>query len=201
MNIDISELDRRAVDWTVEIASAITTDDLDLPTPCDGWTLRDLLDHTLSQNAGFAAAAHGNGANLSIWESGKVGNAPAAEYRASAELINSVFTEDGVSDRAFFLPEIRDGGPFPASMAIGFHFVDNIVHGWDIGKTIGTFVEPDADLITHALQVAERIPNTPDSRGPGQAFALSLHEDVTDDVTDYDRLLLMLGRSPRWTPG
>jgi hypothetical protein len=36
--------------------------------------------------------------------------------------------EYGLNDRAFDLPEIRGGGPYPAPMAIGFHFVDEVVH-------------------------------------------------------------------------
>lgn len=41
-------------------ASAVTADDLERPTPCEGWTVRDLLDHAASGPRFFAAIAGGD---------------------------------------------------------------------------------------------------------------------------------------------
>ena len=49
----------------------------------------------------------------------------------------AAFAEDGMLERRLWLPEIRDGMRFPAETAIGFHFLDYVVHGWDVARSTG----------------------------------------------------------------
>ena len=77
----------------------------------------------------------------------------------------------GVQERGFALPEIRDGGTFPAPLAISFHLVDNVVHAWDLAVAIGAPLELDADVLAAALRVAERVPNGAERLVAGAAFA------------------------------
>lgn len=63
---DIRELDHRAVERSVKIVSRLRPEDLDRPTPCEGWTASDLLALTV-QHHGFAAAAEGRGADPTAW--------------------------------------------------------------------------------------------------------------------------------------
>jgi uncharacterized protein (TIGR03086 family) len=83
-------------------------------------------------------------------------------------------------------------------VAIGFHFVDAVVHAWDVAATIGVPWEPADDLVAAALAIAVRVPESPESRGPGLAFEPGVA--VSPDATDRARLLAVLGRSPAWTP-
>ncbi len=62
---DIRDLDRRALETTVEIVAAVTAGQLQLPTPCAEWTLRQLLGHIIGQHYGFAAAARRETSDLS----------------------------------------------------------------------------------------------------------------------------------------
>ncbi|WP_415795013.1 maleylpyruvate isomerase N-terminal domain-containing protein, partial [Mycolicibacterium frederiksbergense] len=50
---------RTAVLHSVAIVEAVTASDLDLPTPCAGWTVADLLAHMTVQHRGFAASVRG----------------------------------------------------------------------------------------------------------------------------------------------
>jgi len=36
-----------------------------------------------------------------------------------------------------YLPEVRAGITVPAPIAIGFHLVDYVAHGWDVARTLG----------------------------------------------------------------
>ncbi|MFD9959067.1 maleylpyruvate isomerase N-terminal domain-containing protein [Amycolatopsis sp. NPDC058986] len=55
------ELDRRSLALLDKLVATMTPADLDLPTPCAGWTLADLLRHQVGENNGFAIAArHGS---------------------------------------------------------------------------------------------------------------------------------------------
>src|SRR3712207_5144055 len=160
--MDIRELDRRAMDVSAGIVAVITPDQLDNPTPCQGWLLRDLLAHILGQYHGFALAASGRPTSLEDFRPRPVRVEDlVASYTAAADRVSAAFAEPGVLERKFFLPEIRDGGSFPATAAIGFHLVDEVVHAWDLARSIGVPVDFDAEVEKVALAIAVRVPDDP----------------------------------------
>jgi uncharacterized protein (TIGR03086 family) len=189
---ELIDHDRRAVLATAHVAARITPDDYARPTPCEGWTVADLLAHMTGQQIGFAAAARGNGADRSVWE---WSTTPYVD--ACAEVI-AAFNTVGVADRSFVLPEIRDGGGFPAAMAVGFHLLDNVVHAWDLAVSIGVAPVFDAGLIAAVLELAADVPDGPARLQPGAAFAPV--RPVEAGRSPLDRILLLLGRDPEWTP-
>jgi uncharacterized protein (TIGR03086 family) len=140
-----------------------------------------LLRHMVSLNEGFAAAARGGGADLLVWRNGRLGADPRTAFAESAKLAVAAFGEGGALDREFDLPEIRGDAPFPGSTAITFHFVDAVVHAWDVAATIGVPWEPADDLVAAALAIAARVPDSPESRGPGLAYepGVAVQPDAT----------------------
>jgi len=196
---DIRELDARAVRASVDAVSAITAADLGRPTPCSEWTLGALLAHMTVQHNGFAAAAAGNGADPGVWKVSAPGPDPVADYAIAAELVIAAFAQPGVLERGFALPEIVPGMEFPAAQAISFHFVDYVVHGWDVARSLGEPYELDADLVEAALPVAAAVPEGERRLRPGAAFRPGLPQPA--DASPVDRVLAMLGRAPDWTPG
>jgi uncharacterized protein (TIGR03083 family) len=86
-------------------------DQLDLPTPCAEWTLRQLLGHMIGQHYGFAAAARGETSDLSVWADRPPGPDLHAVYAAAVADVTAAFAEDGMLERRLWLPEIRDGAP------------------------------------------------------------------------------------------
>lgn len=195
--MDIRELDRHAMDVTAGIVSHITPEQLGNPTPCQGWLLRDLLAHIIGQYHGFALAASGRPTSLEAFAPRPMADLVAG-YRQAAVAVTEAFAEDGVLDRRFHLPEIRDGGSFPAAMAIGFHLVDEVAHAWDLAVSIGVPVVFDDEVLRAALSIALRVPNDPVSRGEGSAFAPG--HDPGPGRPALDRIVALLGRRPDWTP-
>src|SRR5271170_6356690 len=100
----IVALDAQAVRASLDLVTRATAQDLARPTPCADWTLHGLLRHMIAQHYGFAAAAGGDG-GLARWRIRPLGDDPAADYRAAAELVLAAFATDGVLDRDFPLPE------------------------------------------------------------------------------------------------
>ena len=192
---DLVDFDRRAVERSVVVVASVTASDLDRATPCAGWTLGDLLGHMIVQHDGFAAAADGAPADLSRWVANPVGHDPAVEYSAAAARVVGAFAGHD-PDRGFWLPEIRDGGPFPAAMAIGFHLVDYVVHTWDVAVSMGVGVVFDDDLVVAALRIAERVPAGAAREVEGAAFKPVL--PIPTGSSAIARLLLVLGRDPSW---
>lgn len=191
----IIELDRRAVAASVAVVSLVGPDDLRRPTPCSEWTLGDLIAHMTVQHQGFAAAARGNGTDLSVWRITPVDD-PVAAYAAAADDVLAAFAEPGAADARFALPEFGTDATFRGERAIGFHFLDYVVHTWDVARSLGVPPDLPPDLVRAALPGAEAVPDGPGRAEPGAAFAPRL--PAATGATDLDRLLALVGRSRDW---
>ncbi|MFC5748845.1 TIGR03086 family metal-binding protein [Actinomadura rugatobispora] len=195
MTIDaIRELDRRAVLATVDVANRAGPADLSRPTPCAGWTLGDLLAHMTAQHHGFAASARGEGADLGAWKVRPPGTVKS--YAEAADAVIAAFAGEGVAERDFALPEFGPGVAVPAEQAMGFHFIDYVVHGWDVARALDLPYELDAELLEAARPIALAVPDGDFRLEPGAAFAPAL--GATGDPGSLDEILLALGRSPAW---
>jgi uncharacterized protein (TIGR03086 family) len=201
-NEDLRPLHRLAVAASIDVVSSVTVGDLPRPTPCAGWNLADLLAHMTVQHNGFAASARGNGADLEIWEPTRVADAvntdPVGAYTAAAADLLDAFAADGVLEATFALPEFGPGATAPGAMAIGFHFVDYVVHAWDVARSIDVPFALPAEVLRAVLPVAFGVPDGDFREADGAPFGRAL--PPTDGASDLDRVLRHLGRSPSWTP-
>ncbi|MEN3534895.1 TIGR03086 family metal-binding protein [Microbispora sp. ZYX-F-249] len=191
--MDIRAFDRRAVRASVEMVAKVRPDDLGRPTPCADWNLAGLLAHMTAQHHGFAAAAEGRGADPDAWRAPPAPD-PVRAYAAAAERVTAAFAAEGVLDRGFVLPEVGVDAPFPAVQAIGFHFIDYLVHGWDVARALGIDYVPDPDLAEAAWPIALAVPDGGYRRRPGAAFAPSL--PAPPGTSRFDQVLARLGRTP-----
>jgi uncharacterized protein (TIGR03086 family) len=191
---EIVTLDAHAVRASVELVSRARGRDMTAPTPCPDWTLHGLISHMAAQHYGFAAAATGDG-DLARWRTRRLGSDPVADYRAAADTVLAAFAADGVLDRVFPLPEFAGSPLVPARRAISFHFVDYVVHSWDVARTLGLEVEFPPDVLEEALHVALAVPDDNNRLAPGAAFAPSL---AVGGGSTLDLIVAILGRSPDW---
>ncbi|MET9492991.1 TIGR03086 family metal-binding protein [Nocardia sp. NPDC006630] len=190
---ELVSLNARAVRTSIDVVSRLTAADLDAPTPCAGWALRDLLEHMIVQHYGFAAAARGED-DIALWKPQPLGDDPIAEYRAAGERVLGAFAADGVLEQGFPLPEVRDGTVLPAPLSISFHFVDYVVHSWDVARALDVPVEFDEDVLAAALVVAQGVPDGDIRLAPNSPFA----PIVPFEGSGLDQVLALLGRSPHW---
>jgi len=191
----IVALDALAVAASVDLVDRARPADLARPTPCADWTLHGLLSHMAAQHYGFAAAAAGDG-DLAHWRARRPGGDPVAGYRAAAETVLAAFAADGVLDRRFPLPEFAAGALFPGRQAVSFHFIDSVVHSWDVAKTLGLEARFPPDLLDTALQVARAVPGGEHRLAPGAAFAPVV---AWRGESTLDQVVALLGRSPDWS--
>ncbi|ORW51746.1 hypothetical protein AWB90_04340 [Mycobacterium paraense] len=199
---DVRSFHRTAVQASVDVVAAVTRDDLHRPTPCAGWNLLDLLSHMTAQHHGFAAAARGDGDGPAIWAADRVADAvaadPAGSYAAAAAEVLDAFAADGVLDATFSLPDFGPGATFPGAVAIGFHFVDYVVHGWDVARSIGAEFALPHDVLAAVLPLAFVVPDGDYRTTDGAPFGPAVTAPA--GATDLDRILSHLGRTPDWTP-
>ena len=156
----------------------------------------DLLTHMTAQHDGWVAAAAGDGGDLSRWQPGPPAADPVQEYAAAAGRVLAAFGADGVLDREFVLAELSPVLRFPAAQAISFHFIDYLVHGWDVARSLGVDYELEPDLLAAALPVAQAVPDGELRKQGVVPFAPGIA--VTGDLSVMDQIVAMLGRSPSW---
>lgn len=193
---ELVELDAVAVRASVELVERISPADLARPTPCAAWTLYGLLAHMATQHYGFAAASAGDD-GLAPWRLRPLGADPVATYRDAAGQVLAAFRAEGVLNREFPLPELSARLRFPAAQAISFHFIDYVVHSWDVAATLGLPVRFEPEVLTAGLAVARAVPGGERRLAPGAAFAPAMSWSAADPLAE---ILALLGRSPAW-PG
>ncbi|MGZ0148953.1 TIGR03086 family metal-binding protein [Kribbella sp. WER1] len=192
--VDYIALDAEAVRTSIELVGTATPDDLSRPTPCRAWTLYGLLAHMATQHYGFAAASRGED-DPTVWKVRDLGDDPVKAYVESAEHVLDAFAQPGVAERTFPLSEFGPDAAFPAAQAVSFHFIDYVVHSWDVAKSLGTTVSFGPDVLAAAHTVARAVPTGDVRVMPGTPFA----QDVPwSDEESLDGIVAYLGRNPSW---
>jgi uncharacterized protein (TIGR03086 family) len=196
----IAPFHRTAVLHSVAVVEAVTTSDLDRPTPCAGWTVADLLAHMTVQHRGFAASARGNGADARIWDpetvTAQVRADPVGSYTAAAKDALEAFSAAGIDDAVCALPEFGPDATVPGSIAMAMHFVDYIAHGWDVAAGLGVAFQLPDEVVAAALPIVLGIPDDGSRDAASAPFG---HAVEVTGTTDLGRLLAHLGRRPDWS--
>jgi uncharacterized protein (TIGR03086 family) len=171
------DLYRAASQWTVDkVAGA--ANQLDAPTPCDGWDVLTLLDHMLETQQYFVRRARGEQASISPEPpAGLAGDDPAAAYARGREEMIETFSQDGVIERT---------GP-----SLGIAFSDTLLHGWDIARATGQDTTMPDGLAQAAYDMVHGAFTDEQRRG---VFEPEIA--VPADASAQDKLLAYTGRPP-----
>lgn len=199
---DVRPFHRVAVLNSIALIKSVQAADLYAPTPCAGWNLADLLAHMTAQHRGFAAAARGFGDSPDVWRADAVAGAitvdPGGTYADAARDVLAAFADDAILQAPFALPEFGPKATFPGAIAIGFHFVDYVVHGWDVAEALGVAYALPDDVVEAALPLALAVPDGDYRETTDAPFA---HAVDGPGSTNLDRILRHLGRTPNWLQG
>ena len=168
------------------VGTLLPTADPDAATPCEGWSVRDVVEHMLSTQRDFLT---GHGHDVPD-VSGEADLARAWATHTAA--VGDLLARPGVATQAY------DGffGPTTIGETIAdFYGVDLVVHGWDVARALGRDWPIDDD---EADAVAET------ARGWGPALRMDgicgPEVPVAADASPQERLLGLLGRDPAWAP-
>lgn len=191
----LSDLDPRALDHAATAlcqaaVSAIRPDQLDLPTPCSGWSLGELVAHLVAENRGFAANASG-AVDRAAWLPGPPDEITLAMFPAFVDKVTQAFAADDLLDRPV---EVREFGVFPGRVAVAMHFVDSLLHSWDVARALGSPDPIPEELAEAALRLS---PLFPADRPEGGAFAPVVQ--VAPKASASERLLGLAGRDHQWS--
>jgi uncharacterized protein (TIGR03086 family) len=186
---DLPALHRGALDTTRRFVVGIGADKLELPTPCEGWNVRELLNHIIAGNLWAAELAGGR----TIAEVGSaldgdmLGTNVTAAYDASADAAARAFEAPGALDA----PCAVSYGPVPGSVYAGHRLVDVLIHGWDLATATGQPADLDPRLVDACWDVVRPQLSLLQASG---AFGTEVAGN-TGDVNPQTSLLAVLGRT------
>jgi uncharacterized protein (TIGR03086 family) len=190
------------IDWTTllsdshdalrTVVAGVPADAWDRPTPCEKWTVTQVLQHAAGDQLGYAAALTGEpGPAYDPFDpSGRPEADPAALAGDAVDRAAAAFA--GVAPDAGSVPNPLPQGPMPAWIAGGAAALDAAVHAWDIAVATGQPSPLTPDLAAGLLPVAQSIVEPL----RGFAYAAPVPDAGPDPVSE---LLAYLGRDPRWT--
>jgi uncharacterized protein (TIGR03086 family) len=164
----------RALDQAGDVLAAVHADDLDKPTPCGEWSVRDLASHLASAPAHFLQMSRGAEVDWSTIPHISDGTW-ATTFRSGADDLIHHWHEQ---------PDDQTAGA-------GWQTAEIAVHTWDLARAIKRVDELDDDVAEAALEFLQQ-GLTDENRGKVFASAVP----VADDAPAYDRLAAFAGRNP-----
>lgn len=170
------------------VAGQVGDADLDRPTPCGDWRVRDLLGHLLAFSGHFVRVAR--------HEPAEAGGAPEAlgdDWRA---VLDGRLADLAVAwaEPSAWEGEGSAGGLTMPRAELGVVAVEELVlHGWDLAQAVGAdFAVRDEDLAVAGGFVAQ-FEHAPQEQRTG------LYGPVVDTApaSELERVLTLAGRDPQ----
>ena len=178
-----------AVQILSPLVDGTRADQLDNPTPCSEWKVRDLLNHVIGGGHMFAAGLRGE-AVAGGGADDLVGDDHRASFKTSIDGFSSALadTPAGDLDKMVTLPF----GTMPAVVALQLAAGDLLVHAWDLSQATGQPFDPPAAFVEASYGFFKVAVND-DLRAAGMFGAA---KEVASDAAALDRLLAHSGRRP-----
>ncbi|MBF6059481.1 maleylpyruvate isomerase family mycothiol-dependent enzyme [Nocardia terpenica] len=182
---ELLRLDAAALALLGHDVVTVSDAELSAPTPCTGWTVADLIDHMNQRHEAVIATV--------LAPLDDHADNPRDDFARTAA--RWVVAMEQAGDRV----TLPDRGPITRERLLPIHFLDMLVHRWDLCRALSRpYPVPDRFLAV-ALPTARAITG-PDSEfhGPGGAYELPVETNSALPV--MDSLAALLGRDPSWEP-
>lgn len=187
MDEAVTRIDRAAAAVDPVIRS-VKREQLSLPTPCEGWDLRTLLDHLLNNLIGWAATVRGQERpSDDASPLADAGEDVAAAWEPARAAALEAFGEPGALDR-----EVQSRrGPSSARMLAAIASLELMLHGWDVARAVGAPTDFDPELAEELLASGRKL-----MEGRPRGAAFGEEQSAPSGATAADRLAAFYGRRP-----
>ena len=168
-----------------EVVGGVDPSDLDLPTPCEDFTVRGVLEHMLTGATAFAAAFRGDAAGDPDLSD------PLGTFGPTLGALGAAVNAPGALDGTIASPF----GPMPGEQFARFVVLDGLAHGWDLAQATGQPYVPADELVTSVADFAHQVLDP--IRGEG---SFGPAQTAPDGASPIDTLAAYTGRTVH-TPG
>jgi uncharacterized protein (TIGR03086 family) len=176
---------------TRHVMRGVSADQLDKPTPCASWDVRQLINHIIGGSHWFAMSTNA-GASPEVDETEQTDYASGdmlASYDQGIAAALAAFGADGALTKTVKLPF----GEFPGAAFMGLATMDHFIHGWDLAHATGQSPNLDEGMAEQLLAQARM--TVPDQfRGPDPDAPFGPIVEIADSAPASDRLAAFLGR-------
>ena len=185
-----AEVLRKAFASTERVLADVKADQMDDPTPCASWNVRDLVNHIVGGTTYFAVAAETGVAPDNSRVDYTAGDFTAT-FATGARRAVAAFAAEGTMDKVLKLPF----GELPASIFVFIAATDTFTHGWDLAKATGQSTDLDPETAAELLAAVSGF--LPDSfRGPDGEAPFGPRVEVATSSCAADQLAAFMGRTP-----
>lgn len=176
------------------IVSGIRVEQLNWRTPCPGYDVAGLIDHTVE--AAHRAAALGQGQTPPAGDDSphvELADAPAQLRRATV-VAAYAWGDDSRLSSSFTMPW---GEEYSGATLVNMDLAELAAHAWDLALATGQLDRLDACLAAAALDGARAMikPEYRNMVATGSPFAVEL--SPSHDADDWERLAAFMGPDPR----
>lgn len=169
---------------------AVRDDQWEAGTPCTEWTVRDLVNHLVSEQLWVPPLVR-DGCMIEevgdTFDGDMLGSDPAASWDTAARAARDAFTAPGALHRTVHLSY----GDTPVANYCGQMIADLVVHSWDLSRAIGA----EERLPDRLLQFAVR-EVTPYAAELAKSGMFSEPVEPPPGADVQTKLLCLLGRQP-----
>jgi uncharacterized protein (TIGR03086 family) len=166
---------RRALDQLAGLLSEVDREALSDPTPCDRWTVKDLVDHIVAAPAKFARMVSGESIDWSA-PTPPSGDDPASAFYSHAQDLLRAWRD-------------RDG-PLETT-AVDWQCAEFAVHTWDLATAMGRSTD-DLDPEAAERGLGFMRANLTDEN---RSTAFGPEQPAPDGADAFERIAAFAGRS------
>jgi uncharacterized protein (TIGR03086 family) len=176
----------QAQDVARGVLANVTSDQLELDTPCSDWSVADVIDHLVgAQNW---AACGVRGVDMTDTGAGSAQGDFAATFDEAAADSLTAFAEDGALERT-----VNPGfGDMPAAALMGLATTDTFTHAWDLARATGQSTDLAPDLASILLAQARMMIKDEFRSDEGRIFGPE--RTAPEGAPPADQLAAFLGR-------
>lgn len=178
------------------VIAQIHPGDLGRPTPCDEWSVLDIINKMTASTIVFTAFGLREQPREDldlVHPKHIVGDDPVGAYLEAAAACRAAWRAPGALD-GMALSTI---GEAKARAVLNARIFDTTILTWDLARASGTNEPITDELATYVLRVALAL--VPAVRSHNEA-RYKPPSDLGPDAPVVDRLVAATGRDPHWTP-
>ncbi|MFB4420975.1 TIGR03086 family metal-binding protein [Streptomyces sp. QL37] len=180
-----------------ELIGAIDDGQLDGPTPCPDYAVRELLGHLLGLTVAFRDAARKKSGPTTGTPPASAPPALPADWRTALPPLLDELVAAWRSPAALEGMTRAGGVDLPGEVAGMVARNELVVHGWDLARATGQEFRADEASLRASEAMLE--PGDDDRSGPDAIFGPPV--PVPADAPLADRVIALSGRRPGWRPG
>ncbi|MDP1858362.1 MAG: TIGR03086 family metal-binding protein [Gemmatimonadaceae bacterium] len=173
--------------WFRHRLAEVESDDWARPTPCDEWSVRDLVNHVVGGNFRYVMILAGEPADAFVRTREKdwLGSDPLGSFDEAFARVTAAFSVPGILATSVRHPKT---GEITAAQLRVLRVNELSVHAWDLARAIDSDDRLDEQVVSWLLEQLEPLRSTVGLSEPGRA-------DDLPAASPQESLLRLVGRA------